>query len=233
MQDIDEIEVNQQAEDLYEKKSFVIDAGQSPTRVDKWLQVRIENATRNKIQQAIEAGFLTVNGKIVKNNYKVKPGDELILMTEHNPDISDIVPENLNLNIIYEDADVMVVYKPSNMVVHPGLGNYSGTLLNGVAYHLMQQNPNLTEDDLPRYGLVHRIDKNTTNKTNKLSQDIKSANCLGVWSTCARLLLVPLVSSSVSGPRRAARRSGRRRPRGTEAVGQVHDGGAARRRWPG
>ncbi|MBS4043120.1 MAG: RluA family pseudouridine synthase [Chitinophagaceae bacterium] len=162
MQDIDEIEVNQQAEDLYEKKSFVIDAGQSPTRVDKWLQVRIENATRNKIQQAIEAGFLTVNGKIVKNNYKVKPGDELILMTEHNPDISDILPENLNLNIVYEDDDVMVVYKPANMVVHPGLGNYSGTLLNGVAYHLMQQNPNLTEDDLPRYGLVHRIDKNTT-----------------------------------------------------------------------
>ena len=162
MQEIEEIEENSLQETLYERKEFVIDKGQEPTRVDKWVQVRIENATRNKIQKAIDAGFLTVNGKIVKSNYKIKPGDEVVLLTENHPEYSEIKPENLNLKIVYEDDDVMVVYKPVNMVVHPGLGNYSGTLLNGVAYHLLQNNPNLTEEDLPRYGLVHRIDKNTT-----------------------------------------------------------------------
>lgn len=159
----DEVIIDESSEDqLYERHSFVIDKGQSPLRVDKWIQLHLEGATRNKIQQSIEAGFLTVNGKIVKSNYKVKPGDELLLMSVTNPEYTTIKSENIPLNIVFEDDDVLVINKPANMVVHPGVGNFSGTLLNGVLYHLLQNNPQITEDELPRYGLVHRIDKNTT-----------------------------------------------------------------------
>jgi len=157
-----EIEQQEQLEEMYERRAFIIDKGQEPMRIDKWLQIRLEGATRNKIQQGIESGFLTVNGKTVKSNYKVKPGDELLLMTFINPEYTELKAENIPLNIVYEDDEVLVINKPPNMVVHPGVGNHSGTLLNGVAYHLMQQNPNLNDDELPRYGLVHRIDKNTT-----------------------------------------------------------------------
>ncbi len=159
----DEIEVKDESPDeLYEKKFFIVDAGQQPLRIDKWVQQRIENASRNKVQQAIDAGFLTVNTKQVKSNYKIKPGDEILLLSFINPEYTEVKAENISLDIVYEDNDVMVLNKPPNMVVHPGVGNYSGTLLNGIAYHLLQQKPNLTEEDLPRYGLVHRIDKNTT-----------------------------------------------------------------------
>lgn len=149
-------------EELYERHSFRVDKGQQPFRVDKWVQSRIENITRNKIQQAIDAGFLTVNGKEVKSNYKVKPGDEILLLSFVNPVQTEVQPEDIPLNIVAEDDAIMVLNKPPNMVVHPGVGNYTGTLLNGIAYHLLSQNPALTEETLPRYGLVHRIDKNTT-----------------------------------------------------------------------
>lgn len=158
----DEIIKEELAEELYERKAFKVDAGQEPLRIDKWVQQRIENASRNKVQQAIDAGFLTVNGKAVKSNYKIKPGDNILLMSFINPEHTEVKPENIPLNVVYEDDDVMVLNKPPNMVVHPGVGNYTGTLLNGIAWHLLQQKPNLTEEDLPRYGLVHRIDKNTT-----------------------------------------------------------------------
>jgi 23S rRNA pseudouridine1911/1915/1917 synthase len=157
-----DIELQEQPEELYERRSFLIDKGQEPMRIDKWLQIRLENASRNKIQRGIDSGFLTVNGKIVKSNYKVKPGDELLLMTFINPEYSELKVENIPLNIVYEDEEVLVINKPPNMVVHPGVGNHTGTLLNGVAYHLMKQNPTINEDELPRFGLVHRIDKNTT-----------------------------------------------------------------------
>ena len=150
------------SEDLYERKSFVVDKGQEPTRIDKWVQMRIENASRNRVQKAIEAGFLTVNGKPVKCNYKIKPGDEILLMSLTNPEQTEVKPEDIPLTILYEDDAVMVLNKPADMVVHPGVGNYTGTLLNGIAYHMLQQNPQLDEESLPRYGLVHRIDKNTT-----------------------------------------------------------------------
>ncbi len=150
------------ADELYERKSFKVDPGQEPLRIDKWVQQRIENASRNKVQQAIEAGFLTVNGKPVKSNYKIKSGDNILLMSLVNPEYTEVKPENIPLNVVFEDDAVMVLNKPPNMVVHPGVGNYTGTLLNGIAYHLLEQRPNLTEEDLPRYGLVHRIDKNTT-----------------------------------------------------------------------
>jgi len=162
MLEVREIIPDETQEELYERRSFTIDRGQEPLRIDKWIQVRIENASRSKIQKGIEEGFLTVNGKTVKSNYKVKPGDEILLMTFINPDFTEIKEEPIPLNIVFEDDDILVLNKPPNMVVHPGVGNYSGTLLNGIAYHLRQQNPLLDEEKLPRFGMVHRIDKNTT-----------------------------------------------------------------------
>ena len=136
-----EITQEETAEELYERRSFHVDKGQEPMRIDKWVQQRMENATRNKIQQAIEAGFLTVNGNNVKNNYKIKPGDDILVLSLTNPEQTEVKPENIPLNILYEDEVVLVLYKPANMVVHPGVGNYTGTLLNGIAFHLLQQNP--------------------------------------------------------------------------------------------
>jgi len=149
-------------EALYERSTFMVDKGQEPMRIDKWVQMRVEGLTRSKLQNGIEAGFLTVNGKVVKSNYKTRPGDEVVYMSFINPDYTELKPEQMDLDIVYEDDAVMVINKPANMVVHPGIGNYTGTLLNGVAYHLLAQNPTLNEELLPRFGLVHRIDKNTT-----------------------------------------------------------------------
>lgn len=152
----------EQSENLYERKTFVVDKGQEPYRIDKWIQMHMEGSTRNKIQQAIETGFLTVNGKPVKSNYKIKPADEIVVMSLINPDHTILKEEDIPLNIVYEDDAIMVINKPANMVVHPGVGNFSGTLLNGVAFYLRNQNPDIDEEKLPRFGLVHRIDKNTT-----------------------------------------------------------------------
>ena len=149
-------------ETLYERKSLTVDRGQEPVRIDKWIQGHIEGATRNKVQKGIEAGFLTVNGKVVKSNYKIRPGDEIIILSLVNPDHTILKREDIPLNIVYEDEAILVLNKAANMVVHPGVGNFSGTLLNGVAYYLEKQNPNIDEEALPRFGLVHRIDKNTT-----------------------------------------------------------------------
>jgi 23S rRNA pseudouridine1911/1915/1917 synthase len=157
-----EIIQDETPEELYERRAFTVDRGQEPMRIDKWIQIRLENASRNKIQKGIDEGFLTVNGKQVKSNYKVKAGDEVLLMSLINPDHTEIKEEPIPLNIVFEDDDVLVLNKPANMVVHPGVGNHTGTLLNGIAYHLRQQNPNLDEENLPRFGMVHRIDKNTT-----------------------------------------------------------------------
>ena len=149
-------------DELYEKLTLTIDKGQEPLRIDKFLMSRIEGATRNKIQQAIDNEMVLVNDKPIKNNYKVKPLDKLIVFDSHAPEGSDIVPENIPLNITYEDDAIMIINKPAGMVVHPGSGNPNGTLINGIAYYLKQQNPNLNEDELARFGMVHRIDKNTT-----------------------------------------------------------------------
>jgi len=150
------------SEELYERFSFKTDKGQEPLRIDKYLMNRIEGATRNKLQQAINNGLVLVNGKEVRPNYKIKALDEIIVYSDMSPEDTDVVPENIPLNIVYEDADLMLINKPAGMVVHPGSGNYTGTLLNGVAWYLQQQQPGLTEDALPRFGLVHRIDKNTS-----------------------------------------------------------------------
>ncbi len=149
-------------DELYERFQFIIDKGQEPYRIDKYLMNRIEGATRNKLQQSINTGLVLVNGKEVKQNYKIKPLDNIIVFSDLSPETTDVVPEKLDLNIVYEDDDLMVINKVAGMVVHPGKGNYSGTLLNGVAWYLQQKNPNISEETLPRFGLVHRIDKNTS-----------------------------------------------------------------------
>jgi 23S rRNA pseudouridine1911/1915/1917 synthase len=149
-------------DELYERFSFTIDKGQEPYRIDKFLMNRIEGATRNKLQQAINAGMILVNNKEVKQNYKIRPFDQIIVYSDLSPESTDIVPEKMDLRIVYEDEDLLIINKPAGMVVHPGSGNYSGTLINGVAYYLQHENPSITEETLPRFGLVHRIDKNTS-----------------------------------------------------------------------
>lgn len=155
-------DIQDSSDELYERFNITIDKGQEPLRIDKFLTNRIEGATRNKLQQAMNLGMVLVNGSPVKPNYKVKPSDSIIIYSDMSPDETDVVPEKMDLDIVYEDADLMIINKPAGMVVHPGSGNYSGTLLNGVSYYLQQQNPSISEDVLPRFGLVHRIDKNTS-----------------------------------------------------------------------
>ncbi|MEP7279153.1 MAG: RluA family pseudouridine synthase [Bacteroidota bacterium] len=149
-------------EELYERLYIRVDKGQEPLRLDKFLTARIENATRNKIQKGIEAGRVLVNTRSVQPNYKIKPADEIVVYSDREAPGEEIVPENLPLNIAFEDNDILIINKPAGMVVHPGCGNYSGTLINGVAWYLTQKNKGITEETLPRFGMVHRIDKNTS-----------------------------------------------------------------------
>ncbi|MCR6719559.1 MAG: RluA family pseudouridine synthase [Chitinophagaceae bacterium] len=157
-----ELGSTESSDELYERFSFKTDKGQEPLRIDKYLMNRIEGATRNKLQQAINAGMVLVNGKPVRPNFKVKGQVDIQIYSDMSPEDTDVVPEKMDLNIVYEDDSLMIINKPAGMVVHPGSGNYSGTLLNGVAYYLQQVKPGLTEESLPRFGLVHRIDKNTS-----------------------------------------------------------------------
>jgi len=152
----------QESEELYERLVIEVAKGQEALRIDKFLMHRIEGATRNKIQQGIDNEMVLVNDKPVKANYKVKPLDKIVVFDNRHPESNDIVPENIPLNIVFEDEDILLINKTAGMVVHPGSGNPNGTLINGVAYYLQQQNPGLEENDLPRFGMVHRIDKNTT-----------------------------------------------------------------------
>lgn len=150
------------SEELYERLTITVDKGQEPMRVDKFILQRVVNTSRNKIQQAIENGMILVNNQKIKSNYKTKPGDQIIYYSDTDPVTYEIVPEKLPLNIVYEDGHVLVINKPAGMVVHPGSGNFNGTLINGVAWHLKEQQPDLDESKLPRFGMVHRIDKNTS-----------------------------------------------------------------------
>jgi 23S rRNA pseudouridine1911/1915/1917 synthase len=154
-----EVFENEDLEDeLYEHHKFVSPKGQSILRVDKFLMQLIENATRNKIQQAAEKGNIFANGVPVKSNYKVKPFDEIKVMLSHPPFENHIIPEDIPLNIVYEDDALLVINKPVGLVVHPGHGNYTGTLVNALAFHF----DNLPMNSSERPGLVHRIDKNTS-----------------------------------------------------------------------
>ncbi len=146
--------------ELYEHFRFVADKGQSLLRVDKFLVTRMENASRNRIQQAAEAGCILVNGKPVKSNYRVKPLDTISIVMDRPRYECEIIAQDIPLDIVYEDDDVMVVNKQAGLVVHPGHGNYSGTLVNALAWHF-RDNPTFDVSD-PRLGLVHRIDKDTS-----------------------------------------------------------------------
>ena len=145
-------------DDLHEHYAFTADAGQEPLRVDKFLINRIENATRNKIQQAAFAGSVIVNDQSVKSNYRVKGGGVVRVLLTHPPHENLLVPEEMPLDIVYEDNALLVVNKPAGLVVHPGHGNYSGTLINGLLHHFGQ----LPKNSNDRPGLVHRIDKDTS-----------------------------------------------------------------------
>ena len=146
--------------ELYEHFRVVVDKGQSQVRVDKYLFERLVNSPRNRIQKAADAGLIMANGKPVKSSYKVKPCDVLTVMMDRPRYDNDIIPEDIPLDIVYEDNDLMVVNKPAGLVVHPGCGNYHGTLVNAIAWHL-KDNPKYDPND-PQVGLVHRIDKDTS-----------------------------------------------------------------------
>src|SRR5579871_226264 len=158
--DLEESPSSDGSDELYERLNLKVDKGQEPLRIDKFLVRRIESASRNKIQKALEAGMVLVNNKQVQPNYKIRPLDEIVLYSDKEAPGEEIVPEQLPLNIEYEDEEVMIINKPPGMVVHPASGNYTGTLINGIAWYLLQKNSTLTEQNLPRWGLVHRIDKN-------------------------------------------------------------------------
>ncbi len=145
---------------LYEHFKLNVDPGQSQLRVDKYLSNRIENASRSRIQAAADAGNILVNGIPVKSNYKVKPGDEVSVVMDFPKRELQIIPEDIPLDIVYEDDQLIVINKPAGLVVHPGHGNYTGTLVNGLAW-LYKDLPLFSSSD-PRPGLVHRIDKNTS-----------------------------------------------------------------------
>lgn len=158
--EIDEIEPLNDNGELYEHFRVVVDKGQSMVRVDKYLFERIINASRNRIQKAADGGFVMANGKPVKSSYKVKPCDVITVMMDRPRYENEIIPEDIPLNIVYEDDTLMVVNKPAGLVVHPGHGNYHGTLVNALAWHLKEV-PGYDAND-PHVGLVHRIDKDTS-----------------------------------------------------------------------
>ena len=152
----DENEINEEKE-FYEHHRFTVDKGQGLLRIDKFIMSRLENASRNKIQQSAKAGNILVNDKAVKSNYRIKPDDVISIVMSHPPREIEIIAEDIPLNIVYEDADIIIVNKQPGMVVHPAYGNYKGTLLNALKYHLQKDVDNKSEA-----ALVHRIDKNTS-----------------------------------------------------------------------
>ncbi len=164
-------EITEENFELYEHHNIKVDPGQSPIRIDKFLFGKIINVTRNKVQQAAKAGNILVNDKAVKSNYKVRPDDEISVVMTYPPRDVEIQPENIPLDIVYEDEDVILVNKKPGLVVHPGHANYTGTLLNGLMYYFQITNQNIEN----KFGyLVHRIDKDTSGlllvAKNELSQ---------------------------------------------------------------
>lgn len=157
LQDIDELEGEPQ---LYEHFRFVVDSGQEPLRIDKYMLEKLQHSSRNRIQRAADAGFVHVNGRPVKRNYRVRPGDVVTLMLDRPRHDTSIEAEDIPLDVVYEDSQLMVVNKPAGLVVHPGVGNFTGTLVNALAWHLRDVEGYDPND--PEVGLVHRIDKDTS-----------------------------------------------------------------------
>lgn len=161
LQDGDNAIENEAAEgQLYEHFRIVADAGQEPLRIDKFLFEHMQHSSRNRIQAAADAGYIFVGEKPVKSNYKVRPGDVITLRLEQPKHDTTIYPEDIPLNIVYEDDQLMIINKEAGMVVHPGAGNFTGTLINAVAWH-MKDVPEF-DPNSPEVGLVHRIDKDTS-----------------------------------------------------------------------
>jgi len=156
----DELLNEGEEQDLFEHFRLVVDKGQSLLRIDKFLMNRMENATRNRIQIAADSGCILVNEKAVKSSYKVKPLDVISIVLPHPPRDTEIYPENIPLNIVFEDEEIVIINKTAGMVVHPGFNNYTGTLVHALAYHF-ENLPNLN-GNYARPGLVHRIDKDTS-----------------------------------------------------------------------
>lgn len=155
-EEIEEEETNE----LFEHHNLIVENGQSPVRIDKYLMDRMANTTRNKIQEAAKNGYILVNGKVVKSNYKIKPNDEISIQMPYPVREIELIPENIPLDIVYEDDQLAVINKPMDMVVHQAYGNYSGTLANALVYHFGQLPQR--DDYEGRPGIVHRLDKNTT-----------------------------------------------------------------------
>ena len=147
--------------ELFEHHKFKADPKQDPLRIDKFLIDRVANISRNKIQEAAKNGCVLVNGESVKSNYKIRPNDEVTIVLEHPVREYDLSPENIPLDIVYEDDTVIVLNKQAGLVVHPGFGNFSGTLVNGLLYHF-ENLPDAKDGRPDRPGLVHRLDKNTS-----------------------------------------------------------------------
>jgi len=155
------VELREESTELYEHFRFEVDPGQEPVRIDKFLFSRIQNASRNKIQYSIRAGNILVNDKPTKSNYQVRPGDVISVLMSEPPRETEITPEDIPLDIVYEDDDVIIINKQAGLVVHPGHGNYTGTLLHGLAHYFKESGQAKKVENGFGY-LVHRIDKNTT-----------------------------------------------------------------------
>jgi 23S rRNA pseudouridine1911/1915/1917 synthase len=153
-------DISENSDELYEHFRFTADRGQSPVRVDKFLTDRMEKTSRNRVQLAADAGYVLVNGTPVKSSYRIKPCDTVQVVLDRPRIETEIVPQNIPLAVVYEDDDVMVINKPAGMVVHPGHGNYDGTMLNALAWYMKDRDGFNVND--PRLGLVHRIDKDTS-----------------------------------------------------------------------
>ncbi len=156
----EEDKYDQESDELFEHHRITVDPGQQALRIDKFLFERLPNASRNKIQGAIKMGFVVVNDQKVKPNYKVRPADEIVISLPDPPRDTDVVPEDIPIDIVFEDDHLLVVNKPAGMVVHPAFQNWSGTLVNALAYHFTQL-PEMPDNE-GRPGLVHRIDKDTS-----------------------------------------------------------------------
>lgn len=155
-----ESEISSDSQELYEHFRFVVDAGQQPVRIDKYMCEKLQHSSRSRVQKAADAGFIHVNGRAVKSNYKVRPYDILTLMLGTPRHSTSIEPEDIPLDIVYEDNALLVINKPAGMVVHPGAGNFKGTLVNALAWYLRDLSSYDPND--PAVGLVHRIDKDTS-----------------------------------------------------------------------
>lgn len=156
----EEIALPEESGELFEHFKIVVDKGQALLRIDKFLGMRLENISRNRIQNAADAGCILVNDKAVKSSYKIKPNDNISIVLPYPPNENELLPENIPLNIVFEDEDLIIINKPAGMVVHPAKGNYTGTMVNALLWHFKDL-PYFSEGKV-RPGLVHRIDKDTS-----------------------------------------------------------------------